>query len=155
MAFGDCQFLAYAIIRFDNNDIFPWHQQINQTLKYSLFIYFKLLISRMQFVCLLHILSTVQQIRVSWALAGRKTAPWNNYLLEKIGKSMLYWLVFTAKAPVRRFHSVSVSTRGQCKRFEISWLNPLVITKVSPLGSLTLVVLIKKELKYLLLGFFV
>ena len=40
--------------------------------------------------CLFLLLSTVQQVRVSWALSVRKAAPWRYSFFQKFGKGTLY-----------------------------------------------------------------
>ena len=58
---------------------------------------------------LFQVLSTVQQTKVSWPLSVRKVAQWWNSHLQIFGNGMLYYLGFTAEAPVWRFQNVWVS----------------------------------------------
>ena len=96
------------------------------------------------------VLSTVQRSRVSWALSVRKATPWLNWLLQKIG-NMLYWFAFMLEASVQRFLSVWLSIWGQWGGYEKSSMSRMVIMRVWQLRSLTLIVLIRKELPNLLL----
>ena len=51
----------------------------------------------------------------------------------------------TRKALTRKFQIVWVSIGKYCRRFENSWMTPLMITKVLQLGSFTMITLIKKR----------
>ena len=46
---------------------------------------------------------------------------------------MLYFLAFTLQTSVRKYHNVSVSTWGQCRWFEKSYISPVIMTKVRQL----------------------
>ena len=65
--------------------------------------------------------------------------------LTQFGNCMLYCLLFSPEAPIRRLQSVWQLIWEQCREFENSWKSSMLIPKVQPLGSFTLIILIKKN----------
>ena len=104
----------------------------------------------MRFVCLFQILSIVQQTRVKWALSVRKTASWGNLLHQKFRNSILYcWSLWRKSIPKNSQRlGVNLKTvlgiQNDLDGLYVGWV-------IRQLKSLTLIVLLRKELLYFLI----